>query len=130
VEAAAEREWMRILGPQRFADFKKANDNRYQPCIGIKTVGAFRCRVNSLYETFAKYDKAIREHRIQTPPAPTNPEQQAEEQSAKVDSYEKSLTQELEAELLRLLGDDRFGRFKAAGLLPQDRCGGWQNTIC
>jgi len=58
--------------------------------------------------------------RMQAAPVSDNSEAQGEQESAKLDSYEQGVMHQLQAELLRFLGDERFRRFKAAGLVPGD----------
>ncbi|HUJ08948.1 MAG TPA: hypothetical protein VL171_02890 [Verrucomicrobiae bacterium] len=44
-------------------------------------------------------------------------EAERQEQSRKLQDFQKGLSQELEAELVRFFGEDRLRRFKAAGIL-------------
>jgi hypothetical protein len=122
LEAALESEWIRILGAQGYADFKKASDYRYQTMKRYQEVWLLSDNdINYLYQTFAKYDKSIEERNAKTPPVSESTDAEGKENSsAQTDNFADDMRQQLEAELLRSLGEERFRRFKAAGLIPQD----------
>jgi hypothetical protein len=119
-EAATEHEFMRILGPQRFAELKKMDDNRYQEMKHYQEVWQLTDNdVNYLYEIFVKYDKAIQAHNAQVSTTSQTSTEGNEPNLKQTDDFQKTQQQHLEAELLRFLGEDRLRRFKAAGLIPQ-----------
>jgi hypothetical protein len=121
LEAASEGEWIRILGSQGYADFKKAIDYRYQTMKRYQELWRLSgSDLNYLYQTFAKYDKAIAEHNAQALRVPASADVEGKENpDAQIDNFAKDMSQQLEAELLRFLGEERFRRFKTAGLIPQ-----------
>jgi hypothetical protein len=118
VDAAAEQEWMRILGPQVYADFNKSLDNRYQAMkLYQKRWQLSDTDVNYLYQRFAQYDDAVEEHKAQAPQVPQIPVLTS---AAQVDNFEKDLKEKLKADILPYLGEDRFRRFQAADIIPKD----------
>jgi hypothetical protein len=121
LEAEAERDLIRILGPQGYADFKKVNDHRYQTMKQYQEVWRLSdTDVNYLYETFAKHDKAIEDHNAHSPPIPEGEQAGKETSGTEIDEFARAQKLQLETDLLQFLGEERFRRFKAAGLVSQD----------
>ncbi len=119
LQATAENDFLRILGPQGVAELKKANDFHYQTMKQYQELWRLTdSDVNHLYEVFAKHEKTVEDYQKQAKPSVVV-DAEGNEQPAP-DQYLLGLNQELRTELLRYLGEERFRRFKAAGLVPED----------
>jgi hypothetical protein len=119
LQATAENEFLRILGPQRVAELKRANDFHYQTMKQYQELWRLTdSDVNHLYEFFASHEKTVEDYQKQAKPSVVV-DAEGNEQPAP-DQYLLGLNQELQAKLLRYLGEERYRRFKAAGLVPED----------
>lgn len=122
LDAAAERDWERILGSEGYADYKKANDYRYQQMKRYQQHWQLSDGdINNLYQTYMRHEKAVEQFTSQFPPTSQGGDAKPDpEVTARVEAFAKDDNKGLQTELLQLLGEDRYKRFQAAGLAPRD----------
>jgi len=121
LEDSAERDWERILGPEKYADYKRMNDYRYQQMKQYQQHWQLSDgQVNELYLTYLRHDKAVEQFTSQASQASQGTDAKPDEETtARIEAFAKDDRKGLQAELLQLLGEDRYKRFQAAGLVPQ-----------
>lgn len=119
LEAARDREYERVLGSEKFAEFKKANDARYQSLKRFaETWRISHGELENLYATLQNYDRTVGDFRQQA--------FLAEQKGQPVDwpDLQRAITefsQQLEQSIRKSLGDERFDRLKRSAVLTFDQ---------
>ena len=118
LESARDQEYQKVLGGDRYAEFQRNQDERYQTMKRVGTAsGLTETDVNELYSTVQNYENAIRDYRDRA--------QGIEAQGQQVDwaAVEKTLrgySDQTENALRASLGD-KFDKLKRSNALPFER---------
>jgi len=118
LEAQRDQEYLKVLGPDAFAEFQRNQNEQYQSLKRIGTdLGFSPDDINNLYATIQGYQNGVSDYRDRA--------KALENQGQTVDwpSVEKALqnfSQQTETALRAQLGD-KFDKLKRSNLMPFER---------